>query len=513
MPSATDFDFSGNYVFIASATYMHRLDESIRPLLEERGGQIFRIYTNAAPRIAAGDFALSALPADFFETGAVRAAFTTDAATPPDLVPPTVPLIALPHAFWFPRPQTEALLQDFPSYVGNADYYLTQDSADLPSRYPRPTSGRRKDNIYLLPFGSLKLDELRRRWLAETHKSHILYTCGKIGHADPLLPEEKKEFIDCCLQHFPQYDFVLRPFPGDRPLYDSLTRAFRTTKRFRIDSYRSTLQRMPSTAALLCDSNSTTGKLFSLATGQPTVFLPSRNMTGDHNPSNLFSPVRTPGEMIARLQEILALKGKENPALTAMREKLIFRPGHARELFFSYLGKILCNTVPQEAIAVPCDYTGDIRLPTATDEIVFFLRELRACRLALYHPPLRHFALYSALTDFYQKLWEGIQRQKTGMVSVHDRQGHRNLLVDTNCRENLLCPAPLSDYTQATQLFIQQHKHLIRTFRSLDAPFSILLPDKNYEVFCAALANVIEQAYGTGKPEIHYWQPDDLQES
>ena len=127
---ATDaFDFSGSYVFLANSVYMHRLDESIRPLLEERGGRITRVYTDMTPRPATGDFSPATLPPDFFEKEHVRAAFTLDQSAPINLVPPEVPLLALPHAFWFPRPHTEKLLQTCPSYVGNADYYLTQDDA------------------------------------------------------------------------------------------------------------------------------------------------------------------------------------------------------------------------------------------------------------------------------------------------------------------------------------------------------------------------------------------------
>ena len=129
---ATDaFDFSGRYVFIANSVYMHRLDESIRPLLEERGGRITRIYTDMTPRPATGDFSPATLPPDFFDKEHVRAAFTLDQSAPTNLVPPEVPLFAFSHAFWFPRPHTEKLLQTCPSYVGNADYYLTQDNATV----------------------------------------------------------------------------------------------------------------------------------------------------------------------------------------------------------------------------------------------------------------------------------------------------------------------------------------------------------------------------------------------
>ena len=45
-----DLDFSGNYLFVAERLRMHRLDESLRPLLEARGGRI----VSPPPRPTAG---------------------------------------------------------------------------------------------------------------------------------------------------------------------------------------------------------------------------------------------------------------------------------------------------------------------------------------------------------------------------------------------------------------------------------------------------------------------------
>ena len=130
MIAANAFDFSGKYVFIAPSCYMHRLDESIRPLLEERGGRISRIYSmDVTPNAATGDFSLETLPADFFEKENVRAVFALDAMAPSFLVPQEVPLIAFTHAFWCPVPHSESVLQGCLFYLGNADFYLTQDGA------------------------------------------------------------------------------------------------------------------------------------------------------------------------------------------------------------------------------------------------------------------------------------------------------------------------------------------------------------------------------------------------
>lgn len=496
------FDFSGSYAFISTANYHHRLDESIRPLLEERGGRVIRIYTDKEPGAGTDDFCTASLPAGFFSTHHIRAAFTTDLAAPPDCVPSHIPLIALPHAFWFPT-HTDQLLQRYSYYISNADYYLVQDSARLPHPCPVPASIRRKKTIHLLPFGSLKLDALRRSWHETRRKTAILYSCGKHGHGDPLRPEEKEPFITYCLQHFPQYDFILRPFPGDRHLYTSLAEHFRGTK-FRIDSSKSTLRHLPSAAALLCDYNSTVGKIFSLATGQPVVFLGPQRLPGSYDPGNYFSTVRTPADMLARLQDILALQGQEVPELSAMREKYIFRPGSARELFFTYLSQILSGSVPGEAVAVNCEYIGAIRLPSPADEIAFFLRMLRACRLEFYWSLSGRFSTFSALLCFYSRLYHnGILCQKPALLSVSSRNGKKRLVIMDDKRERerpFRCVAPLSDYAPSTRTFIQQHEELRRTGQAPHESVSLLLPDRNQEVFCHALADVMEQVYMSSSP-------------
>ena len=495
MHSATAFDFAGRYVFISSSAYMHRLDESIRPLLEERGGRITRVYTDMTPPSASGDFSPATLPPGFFDKEHVRAAFAPDHFAPPRLVPLSVPLLALPHAFWFPRPHTEHLLQTCPAYVGNADYYLTQDGGAVPPSFPRPTSGRQREQLHLLPFGCLKLDELRRRWLAEPHRATILYTCGHSACGVPLLMEERKALIEACLTHFPQYDFVLRPFPGERPSYEPLATAFRATKRFRMDSNRSTLRHMPSAVALLCDHTSTTGKLFALATGQPAVFLPSRNMSGTWDANDLFSPVRTPEDMLLALQSSLAWKNGDHPELAALREKLIFHPGHSRELFFHYLAQILSGAVPSDAVALPCDYIGDMELATPAEELTFFLRTLRANRPDCYYEPLRRFPLYQALANFYQQINTRFQQHKPLLLSVGKQNGHTRLMLPETTLSPFFRPAPMSDYCPETQAFIRQHESLYRTEQEKE-PSHILLPDRDKTVFYHALAAVVEQAYG-----------------
>lgn len=498
MPSATDFDFSGNYAFISSEALMHRLDESILPLLKERGGRICRIYTDATPRTATGDFPLSALPADFFHTQAVRAVFCTDNATPPGIVPKQIPLIAIPHASWrFGKQGPSEYIERVPSYLSNCDYYLAPGRAK--PLCIKIASLRQHDGIHILPFGNLKIDELRRRWIATPHKTNIFYCCGQHQNAIPI--ESKSKLIDLCLQHFPQYDFILRPFPGERPLYDSLADAFRYTKRFRIDSSRSMLQKIPEAVAVLADNNSTTGHMFSLATGRPAVILASPGQKTLFIEWDCLPPVCSPETAISRLKTILARQDSELPELTAMRETYLFRPGHARELFFTYLMQILSGTVPQEAVTTPCEYIGDLQLDSPTAEISFFLQVLRTCRVEFYYSSLQRFRHYAALQNFYQKLYEGrVRRNIPAMLIIQEKQGRKYLLIPSKTPHSFFLPASLSEYSPATKTFIQQNRALLRAQKSLGRGIHILLPDRDKAVFCHALASVIAEVYGLSSP-------------
>lgn len=488
--STDKFDFSGNYVFISSSILMHRLDESIRPLLEKRGGNITRIYTSNPQSLTPEDFSLATLPACFFHTQSIRAVFCTDNCVPPALIPSGIPLIAVPHAFWRTKESDiTTLLKDYPSFLGSCDYYFSQ--GDVAPLHVTIASLRRHDKVFILPLGSLKIDSLRQCWTKEHNKTSILYCCGY--HQRSISIEDKYKLIKLCLEAFPQYDFILRPFPGDRLLYNSLADAFRSTRRFRIDSSRSTLQKLPSAAAVLADNNSTVGHMFSLATGQPAVIIACRDQHGTHD-GTLLNPVYTPEEAIAALSAVLALKDKEHPELVAMRNKLTFQPGHAQELFFSYLMQILSGTVPQEAVEVPCEYIGDLQLDSPTDEIIFFLRVLRSCRVEFYYTSMHwRFNNYTALQCFYRKLYEGHTLQnKPALVSIQKQQGRKRLLIAPQNTQPFFCPSPLSDYNATTKIFIQQNRECLCA-KPTD---HILLPDRNKTVFCHALASLIEEVYG-----------------
>lgn len=235
---AGDVDFSGNYLFVTSQRYMHRLDESLQPLLEARGGRIVRLLTGVVNK--------RNLPRGFFAHFAFRAAFTVDCTAPCDLLPSDLPLIAIPHAFW-ERPQTKVMLEEKPSYLGTADYYLTQD--DPASSKGLAASMRRRDVVRLLPFGNPKLDLLRQNWLDEPRKDIIMYCCGMTDYSCPM--SEKLEYVRRCLRDFPQYQVVVRPFPGAVADYASLVEAFGHDERFTLDTGSTTLFYLPRAATLL----------------------------------------------------------------------------------------------------------------------------------------------------------------------------------------------------------------------------------------------------------------------
>ena len=496
MPSAPcppdAFDFSGNYLFVAEKLRMHRLDESLRPLLEARGGRILRLQADGEPPATPDAWNLRILPPDAFTRYAVRAAFTTDNSAPPDIVPPNVPLIALPHAFW-QTPQTEKLLGDWAAYLGNADYYLTQDLPVSGAGMP-VASLRRRDAVRLLPFGSLKLDLLRERWLAEPRKDSIMYCCGTTAHGCSL--PEKLAIVRRCLADFPRYDVVVRPFPGAAVAYAPLAAALRHEKRFRLDTGGSTLRCLPHAAALLYDAHTTAGRIFLAATGQPAVCIPSQGMTAQ---DRALHPLvaSTPEEVSAAVAACLAQRERgELPELRRLRETILYRPGEARRLFWEYLANILEGGVPARAVAVACEYIGDCRPASRAEELELLLRRLQAGTVERSYNLFRGYPLYNSLEAFYRTLRRRAEKQLPCLVRLTQRPGGQKLSIcrDADLDRPFLCWGPLRDYGPPGLMHIQAHGA-----RCLAAPTedcAILLPDRSLPLFRQAFAGLILAVYG-----------------
>lgn len=489
---ADDFDFSGNYLFVAERLRMHRLDESLRPLLEARGGRIVRLQADGEPLATPDGWNLRDLPRDFFAQHAFRAAFTTDNSTPPGLVPPEVPLIAIPHAFW-ETPQSEKLLGGWAAYLGNADYYLTQD---------RPASGhgfvssqRRRDVVRLLPFGNLKLDLLRERWLNEPRKDIIMYCCGITAYGCPI--PRKLEIVRRCLRDFPHHHVVVRPFPGAEAAYAPLTEALGHDGRFILDTGGSTLRYLPRAAALLYDVHTTTGNIFLLATGQTAVCLPAHDR--DERPLPNAQLAATPEEVSAAVAACLAqLEQGEVPALRRLRESILYRPGEARELFWEYLACILQGGVPPQAVAVPCEYIGDCRPASRQEELALLLRRLRDDSVERSYNLFRGYPLYNNLEAFYRTLRRRTERGQPCLVRLKLHPKGRALRVcgDEEADMPFLCWAPLRDYGPPGLKHLQTHQR--QRLGALTADCAILLPDRNKSLFRRAFADLIETVYGTG---------------
>ena len=487
-----DLDFSGNYLFVAERLRMHRLDESLRPLLEARGGRIVRLQADGEPPATSDGWNLLNLPPDFFARHAFRAAFTTDNSAPRDLVPPEMPLIAIPHAFW-ETPQPEKLLGGWAAYLGNADYYLTQD---LPSPGPGAIvpSLRRRDAVRLLPFGNLKLDLLRERWLDEPRKDVIMYCCGITAHSRPM--PEKLAIVRRCLRDFPQYQVVVRPFPGAAAAYAPLVEALGHDGRFVLDTGGSTLRYLPRAAALLYDVHTTTGNFFLLATGQTGVCLPAAGR--DERPLPYAHVASTPQEISAAVAACLSQREQgELPALRRLRETILYRPGEARRLFWEYLSHILRAAVPPQAVAVACEYLGDCRPATRQDELALLLQRLEAGTVERSYNLFREYPLYNSLEAFYRTLRRRAEKGLPCLVRLIRQPGGQRLGV---CREAdmdrpFLCWGPLRDYGPPGLMHIQTHAP-----QRLAAPTddcALLLPDRSRELFSQAFAGLIRAVYGT----------------
>ena len=484
-------DFSGNYLFVAERQRMHRLDESLRPLLEARGGRIVRIQADCDPPATPDAWNLRDLPQDLFARHAFRAAFTTDNSTPPGLVPPEVPLIAIPHAFW-ETPQSEKLLDGWAAYLGNADYYLTQD---LPaSGQGLVSSLRRRDVVRLLPFGNLKLDLLRERWLDEPRKDIIMYCCGVTAYSCPM--PRKLEIVRRCLRDFPHHHVVVRPFPGAEAAYAPLTEALGHDGRFILDTGGSTLRYLPRAAALLYDAHTTTGNIFLLATGQTAVCLPAHDR--DEQPLSYAQRAATPEEVSAAVAACLAqLEQGEVPELRRLRESVLHRPGEARRHFWEYLACILQGAVPPQAVAVACEYIGDCRPASRQEELALLLRRLRDGSVERSYNLFRGYPLYNNLEAFYRTLRRRAEKGLPSLVRLRQLPAGRTLRVcrDEDADRPFLCWGSLRDYGPPGLKHIQRHQR--QRLSALAADCAILLPDRNKSLFCQAFAELIQAVYGT----------------
>lgn len=487
-----ELDFSGNYLFVAERLRMHRLDESLRPLLEARGGRIVRLQADGEPLATPDGWNLRDLPPDFFTRHAFRAAFTTDNSTPRDLVPPEVPLIAIPHAFW-ETPQTEKLLDGWAAYLGNTDYYLTQDLPCVGSGALVP-SLRRRDAVRLLPFGNLKLDLLRQRWLDEPRKDVIMYCCGVTAYGCPM--SEKLAIVRRCLRDFPSYHIVVRPFPGAEGAYAPLVEALGHDERFVLDAGGSTLRYLPRAAALLYDAHTTTGNFFLLATGRPTVCLPAPGR--DEKPLPYAHLASTPEEVSTAVAACLAqLEQGELPELRRLRETILYRPGEAHQLFWDYLSDILRGVVPPQAVAVACEYLGDCRPATREDELALLLRRLAAGTVERSYNLFREYPLYNSLEAFYRTLRRRAEKGLPCLVRLTRQAAGRKLGI---CRETdmdmpFLCWGPLRNYGPPALMHIQTH--VPQRLDVLTDDCAILLPDRNRALFCQAFAELIHAVYAT----------------
>lgn len=488
-PPSESCDFSGEYLFVSGRSQMHRLDESIAPLLEARGGRIVRLQADALPLRSPNDWNLADMPRDLLDRRRFRAAFTTDNSTPRDLVPLSLPLVAIPHAFW-QMPHTERLLTSEPAYLGNADYYLTQDRADPPP--VRVASLRRRDVVRLLPFGSLKVDALRERCLAESRRDVIMYCCA--GDARSRSPEERLALVRACLRHFPAYRFVLRPYPGKEAPLAPLCEALRGEERFVFDTGGSSLRWLPRAAVLLHDANTTTGQIFQVASGRVGVCIAGQDGDGGLCSGQRFL-VERPEELTDAVAACLELNGRgEDPALTALRERLIYRQGQAHELFFQYLAVILRGEVPQDAVAIPCEWIGDCRPASRREELALFLQRLRAGRVESSYNLFRECGFYQSLEAFYRTLRRRARQGLPCLVSLSSPQGVPQLGIERGMPEAFFCWGPLRDYGPAGLGFIGAHQARKRDV--LAANGRILLPDRDNSVFSQALAEILLAVYG-----------------
>ena len=207
-----------------------------------------------------------------------------------------------------------------------------------------------------------------------------------------------------------------------------------------------------------------------------------------------------PEELATAVAACLELNGEgEDAELTALRERLIYRQGHARELFFQYLAAILRGEVPQEAVAIPCEPIGDCRPASRREELDLFLQRLRAGRVEFSYNLFKEYAFYHSLEAFYRTLRRRMCRGLPCLVrpTVFGEVTLLGIVRDTPA--TFYRWGSLRDYGPAGLEFIGAGQS--RSVDALTEGCAILLPDRNMIAFSQALAEIFLAVYGSS-PEV-----------
>lgn len=376
----------GGYMSIASAhnrlqgrtfalfsAQMHclMLNDLVAPVLLENGARVRRIYAcNVVPERWAK---LGFCPVEKARGLPLDAIFTVDGRQ--HKLPTNIPVITLPHATWNTR-HIESLLSEYRFYVPTSDYYCVQDSLakNSPALEKGLISTRRDDFVTLLPIGSLKIDTIAEEYASTPDKNAILICLGGLRYqsfAPELLISSLDAAVNALLGAFGRHQIVLRPFPGDEA-HDSLLsirQKHALNPRFIYDHSDSTRHWMKHSAVVISRA-STTGRVFSMATGRPHIALDPR---ADADRDALSYAADTPEALCEAVERAL----RQQPEPDFKKSSGLYRAGHAKQLLVEYLQKILNNDYDERWLRVAVKNPQLPSMQTESDQLLLFSAALK----------------------------------------------------------------------------------------------------------------------------------------
>lgn len=347
------------------------LNDLVAPVLLKNGARVRRIYaSNVVPDRWAK---LGFRPLEKARGLSVDAIFTVDARHYE--LPRDIPVITLPHATWV-KNHIENLLSRYRFYVPASDYYCVQDS--LPKSSPVLETGlistRRDDFVTLLPIGSLKIDKIAEEYAGTPDKNAILICLGGLRYqrfARELLISALDGAVNALLNVFGRYQIVLRPFPGDEAQDFLLTISQKHARnpRFIYDRSDSTSHWMKHSAVVISQA-STTGRVFSMATGRPHIAF---DLGAAADVDALSYAAATPEALCEAVERAL----RQQPEPDFEKSSGLYRAGHAKELFVEYLQKILNNEGDERWLRVAVKNPQLPSIQTESDQFLLFSAALK----------------------------------------------------------------------------------------------------------------------------------------
>lgn len=495
MDSAHNILHGRTFALFSAQMHCLTLNELVAPVPLEKGARVRRIYASSV--VPERWAKLGFCPMEKARGLPLDAIFTVDARQ--HKLPPNIPVITLPHATWGNR-HIEDLLSEYRFYVPTSDYYCVQNSLakSSPALEKGLISTRRDDFITLLPIGSLKIDKIAEEYASTPDKNAILICVGglRYQHFPPeLLISALDAAVNALLNAFERYQIVLRPFPGDEAQGSLLAirQKHARNPRFVYDYSDSTRHWMKYSAVVISHA-STTGRVFSMATGRPHIEF---NLRADAGGDTLSYAADTPEALCEAVERAL----RQQPGPSFEKSSGLYRAGHAKQLLVEYLQKILNNEYDERWLRVAVKNPQLPSMQTESDQLLLFSAALKTNTLDTCR----------CLISDNRHIWHQLDTT-ISVISTRIRQNQVCLLI-SNFQKKFLQPFSEldlisgneviiskneQDHSEATLQFLRRHctpvpcdLDKVATFFFTESQYLLIAPpSSNVELFKAWLVNL-----------------------